>query len=174
MGPASGFDFWPRTFLLPEDTETLRAAMQEPGRLFMLKPKGKARGIGVQMLPSMADLPAANLSEWLVQDYLHRPVLLNGHKHTLRLYVAVTSWRPMRVYLLEVSGRCVLASCSLAVAKLLLLVPLLPCSGCASSALTLNFDLPHAQEGFVHIATEKYTTDPNFLNRTRVHVTYAP
>jgi len=110
-GPFGGYDFFPRTYLLPKDLDALKQAMtaaakaaeqgKGPNRLWILKPKGKARGIGIRVISSVDDLPKQKLGEYLVQQYLTRPLLIHGRKHTLRLYVAVTSWRPLKVYLLQ-------------------------------------------------------------------------
>jgi hypothetical protein len=35
---------------------------------------------------------------FVVSRYIENPLLLNGHKFDLRIYVAITSYEPLRVY----------------------------------------------------------------------------
>ena len=52
---------------------------------WIIKPPARARGTGIKPL--------------IVQKYIERPLLINGNKFDLRLYVLVTSVNPLRVYL---------------------------------------------------------------------------
>ncbi len=98
----SFFDFIPTTFLMPRDAEALlkSVARRHPDSLFIIKPKSGARGEGVSVVHARSlaggGLPAADT---LVQDYISDPALIDGHKATLRVYVAATSMNPLRVYL---------------------------------------------------------------------------
>lgn len=94
---AERFDFFPRGYSMPEDYFDLQeAADKKPDKLWIQKPKGLSRGRGIQVLEDAALAPKGE--DWMVQEYLHRPHLYNGHKYVLRCYVVVRSVDPLRVY----------------------------------------------------------------------------
>uniref|UniRef100_A0A452S6L5 Tubulin tyrosine ligase like 4 n=1 Tax=Ursus americanus TaxID=9643 RepID=A0A452S6L5_URSAM len=67
-----------------------------------------ARGIGIQVIHKWSQLPKRR--PLLVQRYLHRPYLISGSKFDLRVYVYVTSYDPLRIYLFS-DGLVRFASC---------------------------------------------------------------
>ncbi len=94
---AERFDFFPRVYSMPEDYFDLQeAADKNPNKLWIQKPKGLSRGRGIQVLEDAALAPKGE--DWMVQEYLHRPHLYNGHKYVLRCYVVIQSVDPLRVY----------------------------------------------------------------------------
>ena len=42
-----------------------------------------------------------NEEECIVQEYLHNPLLINNLKFDLRIYVLVTSYNPLRIYVFK-------------------------------------------------------------------------
>ncbi|MFZ5609725.1 MAG: hypothetical protein ACOY99_08950 [Pseudomonadota bacterium] len=98
-GPHAGrMDFFPRVYAMPGDYHALqRAAARNREKRWILKPKNSSRGRGVRVLGDVASVPLG--AEWMVQEYLDRPHLMNGHKYVLRLYLLITSVEPLRVYL---------------------------------------------------------------------------
>lgn len=42
---------------------------------------------------------------YLISEYIKNPHLINGHKYDLRLYVVVTSYDPLKIYLYS-DGLC--------------------------------------------------------------------
>uniref|UniRef100_A0A672I209 Tubulin tyrosine ligase-like family, member 4 n=1 Tax=Salarias fasciatus TaxID=181472 RepID=A0A672I209_SALFA len=67
-----------------------------------------ARGIGIQVIHKWSQLPRKR--PLLVQKYLHKPYLIGGNKFDLRIYVYVTSYDPLRVYIFS-DGLVRFASC---------------------------------------------------------------
>lgn len=95
------FDFVPKTFLLPQAKQgLLNAWKQEPDSAWIVKPVASSRGRGITIVTHESELPAT--SEPLVAcRYLTNPLLVDGFKFDLRLYVAVTSYSPLCIYLFE-------------------------------------------------------------------------
>jgi len=90
--------FVPGVFSMPEDYHAFQqAALDNPGKRWILKPKNAARGKGIQLVGDPADVPLE--SSWMVQEYLENPHTMHDRKYVLRLYVLVSSVSPFRVYL---------------------------------------------------------------------------
>ena len=63
---------------------------------WILKPVGMSRGRGIELINRIEDIV---FSEPIVlQKYLLNPLLLNGYKFDMRIYVLVTSINPLEAY----------------------------------------------------------------------------
>ncbi|XP_031223849.1 tubulin polyglutamylase TTLL4 isoform X3 [Mastomys coucha] len=103
------FSFFPQSFILPQDSKLLRKAWESSSRQkWIVKPPASARGIGIQVIHKWSQLPKRR--PLLVQRYLHKPYLISGSKFDLRIYVYVTSYDPLRIYLFS-DGLVRFASC---------------------------------------------------------------
>ena len=90
----------PFVYFLPDDRALLErdmARMRDP--VFIVKPKASSRGRGIRLITQSASIPRGNKS--LVQQYIPNPLLVEGYKMDIRVYVVVTSWDPLRVYINE-------------------------------------------------------------------------
>ncbi|XP_065841067.1 polyglutamylase complex subunit TTLL1-like [Oscarella lobularis] len=112
-------DFVPLTILLPADYNIfLEEFRKNPNSPWIMKPTGKAQGIGIFIVTKLSQLkkwardgkggvpshvPAKDA--YIIQRYLEDPLLIGGKKFDLRLYVLVTSYRPLKVYMDEL-GFC--------------------------------------------------------------------
>ena len=94
-GP-SACDFLPTTFVLPADSEACHAAMtRERGATWIVKPIASSRGRGISIVQQPHQLPQDDV---VVSRYVSNPLLIDGFKFDLRLYVAVTSFHPLRIH----------------------------------------------------------------------------
>ncbi|XP_054287867.1 tubulin polyglutamylase TTLL5-like [Macrosteles quadrilineatus] len=93
------FDFIPQTFVMPGDFRELTTCHYRTRGPWIVKPVASSRGRGIYIVNSPDEVP---LEESLVvAKYIENPLLVSGHKCDLRLYVAVTSYDPLMVYLYE-------------------------------------------------------------------------
>ncbi|KAL0212315.1 hypothetical protein RCL1_005941 [Eukaryota sp. TZLM3-RCL] len=101
----------PPTYSLPAELPLfLDHYRRNPNILWILKPSARAQGSGVFIVNKMSQLQKftkrwANVSNVSAKDsyvasrYIHNPLLVGGRKFDLRLYVLVTSYRPLQAYL---------------------------------------------------------------------------
>jgi tubulin polyglutamylase TTLL6/13 len=94
------FDFFPLTWVLPAELAELKAfAQKNPRCTFILKPEASCQGRGIFLTRSLEEISAAD--HFVAQRYVDRPLLLDGLKFDLRVYVLVAGCSPLRVYLHE-------------------------------------------------------------------------
>lgn len=92
------FGFCPNTYLLPEDLDRfLRDREDHPKQLWIKKPVASACGRGIRVLSNKSRLMRKH--GYLISAYISNPHLINGLKYDLRLYVCVTCYDPLRIYL---------------------------------------------------------------------------
>ncbi|EAS05014.3 tubulin-tyrosine ligase family protein (macronuclear) [Tetrahymena thermophila SB210] len=101
----SNFNFVPKTYILPseqslliEDFEKIKSTKQ----LFIVKPQNGSQGKNIFVTDKLNDILRANVGSGLVvSHYVANPLLINNLKFDLRIYVAITSIHPLRVYIYE-------------------------------------------------------------------------
>jgi tubulin polyglutamylase TTLL5 len=96
---SSACDFLPTTYVLPADAEACHnAMMRERGAAWIVKPIASSRGRGISIVQQPHQLP---MDDVVVSRYVSNPLLIDGFKFDLRIYVAVTSFDPLRCYVFE-------------------------------------------------------------------------
>jgi tubulin polyglutamylase TTLL1 len=106
-------DFVPLTFLLPADYNIfVEEFRKNPSSAWIMKPTGKAQGIGIFLVNKLSQIKkwsrdgkggvpvhVPGKDAYIIQRYLEDPLLIGGKKFDLRLYVLVTSYRPLKTYM---------------------------------------------------------------------------
>lgn len=83
---------------------------------WIMKPCGKSQGAGIFLINKLSKLkrwsrektsfhPAIGKESYVISRYIDNPLLIGGKKFDLRLYVLVTSFRPLKAYLFKL-GFC--------------------------------------------------------------------
>ena len=101
----------PMTYILPGDyTIFVEEFRRKPEEMWIMKPTARAQGKGIFLVNKLNQLKkwASNSKlpfqspfreAYVISKYIERPLLVGGKKFDLRLYVLVTSYRPLKVWM---------------------------------------------------------------------------
>lgn len=64
-----------------------------------MKPANLSRGRGIHLIDDINEVCTDQLS--VISRYISNPLLINGHKFDLRIYVLVTCYDPLRIYVFK-------------------------------------------------------------------------
>ena len=94
------YDFYPKTFTLPKEHALTVEEMERcPEQWWIVKPSASSQGRGIYFTNDPQELPFKQ--NCVVSHYVNNPLLINGYKWDLRIYVGVTSINPLRIYMYE-------------------------------------------------------------------------
>jgi tubulin polyglutamylase TTLL5 len=92
------FNFIPKTFILPKEYTSLIDCMsKDKDQLWIFKPSASSQGRGIYISNSIDEINSK--SPQVASQYIDNPLLFNGYKFDFRVYVAITSICPLRIYI---------------------------------------------------------------------------
>ncbi|XP_014891827.1 tubulin polyglutamylase TTLL5 isoform X1 [Poecilia latipinna] len=93
------FHIIPQTFVLPSESEEFRSCFAKDKGPWIIKPVASSRGRGIYLVSNPNQiLMDENV---LVSRYINNPLLIDEFKFDVRLYVVVTSFNPLLIYVYE-------------------------------------------------------------------------
>jgi tubulin polyglutamylase TTLL5 len=93
------YDLIPDTYVLPEEFADFYSHFKrEPGR-WIIKPSSSSRGRGIYLVDSLNEVPIDEAC--VISRYIPNPYLINGLKFDMRIYVLVTCFDPLKIYVYE-------------------------------------------------------------------------
>eukprot|EP00754_Rhynchopus_humris_P040760 Rhum_TRINITY_DN23898_c0_g1::Rhum_TRINITY_DN23898_c0_g1_i1::g.178940::m.178940/K16599/TTLL1; tubulin polyglutamylase TTLL1 len=108
-------DYIPLTYTLPSDYALFVEEYKKTNSLWIVKPANRAQGKGIFIVTKLGQITkwarqkwlekgesggsAVSKEQYIISTYIEDPLLIGGKKFDLRLYVLVTSYRPLRAYM---------------------------------------------------------------------------
>ncbi|XP_077479503.1 tubulin polyglutamylase TTLL11 [Stigmatopora argus] len=104
------YDFYPRSWILPDEYQQfsaqIRTVKESDATLhptFIVKPDGGSQGEGIYLIRDPAELrvplAGSQIRQAVVQEYIHKPLLVDKLKFDIRLYVLLKSLDPLEIYI---------------------------------------------------------------------------
>ena len=97
------YNYMPETYVLPRDYDVFVKEkltdynLNDKTNLWLLKPCASSRGRGIRFLTDLDNIP----KKIIASHYVYNPHLINGRKYDLRLYLLVTGYTPLKIYLFD-------------------------------------------------------------------------
>ncbi|XP_019204152.1 tubulin polyglutamylase TTLL5 isoform X5 [Oreochromis niloticus] len=93
------FHIVPQTFVLPAEYQEFCNCFAKDKGPWIIKPVASSRGRGIYLVSNPNQISMTE--NILVSRYINNPLLIDGFKFDVRLYVLVTSYDPLLVYVYE-------------------------------------------------------------------------
>jgi len=94
------YRFFPDTWILPTDLSDFKQQFPcAKNKAFIIKPDNGCQGKGIFLVRDLDKIPTEFSTTHVAQRYIQKPLLLDGYKFDLRLYVLVMGCDPLRIFL---------------------------------------------------------------------------
>lgn len=94
------YNFFPDTYIVPDNYSEFHVRYySDKSTQWIVKPCNSSQGKGIFLLDSMLSLQGSE--SFVVSKYIKNPYLIGQLKFDLRIYVLVTSYDPLRIYVYD-------------------------------------------------------------------------
>eukprot|EP00002_Diphylleia_rotans_P023611 TRINITY_DN4646_c0_g2_i5.p1 TRINITY_DN4646_c0_g2~~TRINITY_DN4646_c0_g2_i5.p1 ORF type:complete len:914 (-),score=170.44 TRINITY_DN4646_c0_g2_i5:137-2878(-) len=97
------YNITPKTWILPQELgEFKKVLLKKKKRTYIIKPDAGSQGKGIYLVRRPEDLvipESGNFMNAVAQEYLAKPLLIDGYKFDMRIYALVMSCDPLRIFL---------------------------------------------------------------------------
>lgn len=93
------FHIVPQTFVLPSEYQDFCSCFSKDKGPWIIKPVASSRGRGIYLVSNPSQISMDE--NILASRYIHNPLLIDDFKFDMRLYVLVTSFDPLLIYVYE-------------------------------------------------------------------------
>lgn len=100
------YNFCPQHYVFPEDAAAFEAVKDDPNadpdelKLWIFKPSASSCGKGIKLMCREDPVPPYKKG-FVISEYISNPHLIEGLKYDLRVYVLVTSYDPLIIYIYD-------------------------------------------------------------------------
>lgn len=93
------YDIFPKSWCLPmELNDAQEYSRSHPSTVFILKPDHGSQGRGIRLCRNLRSTSMTQ-EKVVCQEYVKNPLLIDGFKFDMRVYVLITDMDPLRVYI---------------------------------------------------------------------------
>ncbi|CRG94155.1 tubulin--tyrosine ligase, putative [Plasmodium gallinaceum] len=95
------YNFFPLTWILPNEISDFKNYYKQKSnsKTYIVKLKNSCQGKGIYLTKKLDNIN--KYESCIIQKYIHKPLLINGLKFDIRLYVLITGCDPLRIFLHE-------------------------------------------------------------------------
>ena len=97
------YDYMPETYDYPKDAKKIKKIFGNYSLnikdLWIVKPKAESCGIGIHIFKSLEKEKKGRYKNFIISRYLSSPHLIDKKKYDMRIYVLLTGFQPLRIYL---------------------------------------------------------------------------